>query len=76
MEDDRERRSRSQLFTIQMWAEVVGDQVEHRGRVRHVVSGAFRNFREWSDLTSFLSERMEEAHLTDGVKSPTKRREI
>ncbi len=54
---------RSRLFTVRIWSEAVGNGLEHRGSVRDVASGAFRNFREWSDLTSFLADRMEEEGL-------------
>jgi hypothetical protein len=53
MPDDR-------VFTVRIWAERVGARVEHRGSVRAVGGGAFRNFREWSDLTSFLAQQLEE----------------
>jgi hypothetical protein len=51
---------RSQLFTVRIRAE----GTEWRGSVRDVASGAFRNFREWSDLTSFLAAQVEEEHAT------------
>lgn len=51
---------RSRLFTVRVWAEPVGDAVEHRGRVREVESGAFCNFRQWSDLSAFLAARIDE----------------
>jgi hypothetical protein len=34
--------------------------VDRRGSVRDAESGAFRSFREWSDLTSFLAEQLNE----------------
>jgi hypothetical protein len=54
---------RSRLFTVRVWAESVGDGVEHRGRVSDVESGAFRNFRHWSDLSSFLVAQVDEDRL-------------
>lgn len=50
----------SRLFTVRIWAEPVGDRSEHRGTVRDVASGAHRSFREWSQLTSFLADRLDE----------------
>ncbi len=47
-------------FTVRIWSERVGTSVERRGSVRAVRTGAFRNFREWSDLTSFLAQHLEE----------------
>jgi len=50
----------SWLFTVRLWREGVGDGTERRGSVRAVDSGAFRNFREWSDLNSFLTDQLDE----------------
>ena len=67
--DDRaagERRAtvlRSHLFTVRLWKEEVADGSEYRGSVRDVVSGAFRSFRDWSDLAAFMIERVEEDEL-------------
>jgi hypothetical protein len=67
--DEGDRGSR--LFTVRLWSERVGDEVERRGSVRAVDSGAFRNFREWPDLTSFLDEQLEEQRsMTDESSWP------
>ncbi len=58
--NERERRTRSQLFTVRLWKEKVDGGWEYRGSVRDVVSGAFRNFRDWSDLAAFVTEQVEE----------------
>jgi hypothetical protein len=57
--DDEDDRS-SRLFTVRLWSERVGDGLERRGSVRAVDSGAYRNFREWPDLTTFLAEQLDE----------------
>ena len=58
---ERERRAHSQFFTVRLWKEEeVAGGWEYRGSVRDVVSGAFRNFRDWSDLTAFMALRLEE----------------
>jgi hypothetical protein len=57
---ERERRARSQLFTVRLWKGEVAGGWEYRGSVRDVVSGAFRNFRDWPDLAAFMIERLEE----------------
>ncbi len=44
----------SELFTIRLWMEELGEEVEYRGQVKHVVSGTTRHFREWGDLEAFL----------------------
>ncbi len=58
--NERERRARSHLFTVRLWKEEVADGWEYRGSVRDIVSGAFRNFRNWPDLAAFMIERVEE----------------
>jgi len=64
--DDRaagERRAagpRSHLFTVRLWKEKAANGSEYRGSVRDIVSGAFRNFRDWPDLAAFMIERVEE----------------
>jgi hypothetical protein len=55
----------SRLFTVRLWAADVGGEWECRGNVREVASGAYRNFRDWSDLTGFLTERMQGDGRTD-----------
>ena len=62
-DDDRQvraRRRRSHLFAVRLWTEEVASGREYRGSVRDVVGGAFRDFRDWSDLTAFMIARMEE----------------
>lgn len=49
------RDSNSELFTIRLWMEELGEGVDYRGQVKHVVSGATRHFREWGDLEAFLT---------------------
>jgi hypothetical protein len=53
-------RARSRLFTVRIWKEQTAGGWEYRGSVFDVVSGAFLGFRDWSDLCSFMTERMEE----------------
>ena len=48
------RHGNSELFTIRLWMEELGEGVDYRGQVKHVVSGATRHFREWADLEAFL----------------------
>lgn len=52
--------ARSRLFTVRIWTEAVEGDGEHRGTVRDVASGAYRNFQRWSDLASFLAEQLQE----------------
>lgn len=60
MQGNEVGQRRSRLFTVRIWSEAVGNGLEHRGSARDVESGAFRNFRDWADLTSFLAARMDE----------------
>ena len=53
--------SSSQLFTIRLWVEELDERRwEHRGQVKHVVTGVTRNFRDWSDLQAFLIGTLDE----------------
>jgi hypothetical protein len=51
---------RSRLFAVRLWTAEAAGGSEYRGSVRDVVSGAFRGFRTWSDLTAFMIARIEE----------------
>jgi len=49
----------SQLFTVRLWPEELGNgRVEWRGRVQHVTSGQWRYFREWPALVAALQEML------------------
>ncbi len=49
--------ARSQLFTLRVRPEVVGQgRTEWRGKVQHVTSGEARYFRDWTALVAFLEE--------------------
>ena len=70
-------RPGSRLFTVRLWKEEVAGGSEFRGSARDVVSGAFRGFRNWSDLAAFMIERMQDdvrgpcgAHTTGGAHTP------
>jgi hypothetical protein len=50
---------RSQLFTVRVWREDLGQgRTEWRGKVQHVTSGEARYFREWATLISALQEML------------------
>ena len=66
---ERERRARSRLFTVRLWKEKVAGGWEYRGSVRDVVSGAYRNFRDWSDLAAFMIACWEEDENRDQRES-------
>ena len=45
----------SQLFTVRLWREPLGNDVyEVRWQVRHVLSGETRYFRRWQEVLTFL----------------------
>ena len=59
MAEDYAGGRRSRLFTVRIWSEGGASEPERRGSVHDVASGAFRSFRQWSDLTAFLAERVD-----------------
>ena len=62
MESERhERARRSELFTVQLWREDLGDnRTEWRGKVQHVQTGEAFYFREWSVLVASLLKMLPE----------------
>jgi hypothetical protein len=61
---ERERRG-SQLFTVRLWIEDMGEgRTEHRGVVRHVLSGATWYFRDWEDLRKSMASALERYEAT------------
>jgi hypothetical protein len=54
-----EKSQQSQLFTLRLWLEEVGEgQMDWRGRVQHVRSGEVRYFRNWQMLKEFVEDRV------------------
>ncbi len=50
----------SQLFTVRLWYEDLGDgRSEWRGQVQHTLSRETRYFRDWPTLIAFLAEQLE-----------------
>jgi hypothetical protein len=70
----RPAAARSHLFAVRLWREEVAAGPEYRGSVRDVVTGAFRNFRDWSDLAAFMVVRIEEAENAPAVRTEGGRR--
>ena len=52
--------SQARLFAVRLWTEVGTDGWEHRGSAKDVVTGAYRGFKDWSDLTEFMTGQLEE----------------
>jgi hypothetical protein len=69
---EEEGRKPSQLFTLRVWTEAVGDsQTEWRGKVQHIATGEARYFRSWQALVEFLERRMSEG--ADDLSGSNKR---
>jgi hypothetical protein len=58
-------RPPSRLFALRIWTEDVAGGSEFRGSVRDTTTGAYRGFRDWSDLIDFLVARMEDEALAE-----------
>ena len=59
-----ESAHRSQLFTVRVWREDLGDgRDEWRGKAQHILSGEARYFRDWQTLVTFIVEK---AAVTSG----------
>jgi quercetin dioxygenase-like cupin family protein len=56
----------SQLFTVRLWREDLGDgQGEWRGKVRHVMKDELCYFRDWSTLIDFLIAKLPDPEPPD-----------
>lgn len=56
-----ESRHHSQLFTVRMWREDLGNgRSEWRGQVQHVLSGETCYFRDWETAEMFMVEMAKE----------------
>ena len=62
MDSERhEQVRRSELFTVRLWREDLGDnQIEWRGKVQHVQRGEAFYFRGWSMLIAALLKMLPE----------------
>ncbi len=56
---DKNGLARSQLFTVRVWREDLGNGcAEWRGKVQHVTSGEVRYFRDWPALIACMQEML------------------
>ncbi len=61
--------SRSQLFTVRVWREDLGEGCsEWRGKIQHVTSGEAHYFRDWPGLVTCMQEMIGN-QLTDTWES-------
>ncbi len=50
------------LFTVRLWLEDLGEgRTEWRGKMKHVLSGEVRYFRDWPTLIALLQALLAEA---------------
>lgn len=50
----------SQLFTVRVWVESGENGIKQiRIQVKHVMSGATRTYREWSQVVDFLTANLQ-----------------
>ncbi len=62
-------RNRSHLFTVRLWQEQMDNQqMEVRGKVRHVLSGETRYFRHMTGLTEWLAAYFNSVEGRDGME--------
>jgi hypothetical protein len=64
--DPEQAHPRSHLFTVRIWPEAVGEEIEWRGKVQHVTSGETRYFRDWPALVTFLEELLATSEGAEG----------
>jgi hypothetical protein len=57
----------ARLFAVRLWKEELAGGSEYRGSVREVTSGAFRGFRDWSDLVAFMVAHLENNSARPGA---------
>jgi hypothetical protein len=69
--DTRQPQHQSQLFTVRLWAEDLGDgRAEWRGQVQHVISGETHYFREWPTLIARLIAMLPDPESHPGASAP------
>lgn len=55
----------SALFTIRIWRATLGAEPDAvRMQVKHVLSGETRYFREWTQLTEYLEDKLQATKQT------------
>ncbi len=63
---------RSQLFTVRMWLEDLGEgQREWRGKVQLVANGKACYFRDWPTLIAFLEQARSQAEQAEASEAST-----
>ena len=57
--DEATAKPPSQLFTVRIWPELSDQGVTWRGKVQHVLNGAWRYFQDGDGLIAFLQAQVE-----------------
>jgi hypothetical protein len=65
----RAAKPATRLFAVRLWMEELGGGSEYRGSARDVTTGAFRSFRDWSDLVAFMVARLEQEESGRGERA-------
>lgn len=68
-ESARAAKHATRLFAVRLWREELGGGSEYRGSARDVTTGAFRSFRDWSDLVAFMVARLEQEEVARGARA-------
>jgi hypothetical protein len=71
----KDEHQQSQLFTLRIWLEAdADDQIQWRGKLRHVPSGEIRHFRGWAALIPLMLDMLHRYAIPDpGDGNPTSR---
>lgn len=64
---DQPRTTPTLIFTVRLWTEEDPNGTTLRGNVRNVDGGAHRSFHRLDDLTTFLTEQIDD-HPTRGAR--------
>lgn len=61
-----EQQDRSQLFTLRVWVEEVGDgRREIRGQIKQIPNGEIAYFREWAAMQAFVKRWLRAEETTE-----------
>jgi hypothetical protein len=63
-------KPRSQLFTLRVWGEDVGNgRIEFRGTLKHITTGETIHFRNWNTLIQHLETTWEQKKQDKSIQS-------
>ena len=71
--NDEGQHPQSQLFTIRVWQEAeADDQIQWRGKLRHIPSGEIRYFRGWAALIPLMLDMLRRHNNLNFEHTPNK----